>query len=161
MAGIVPCFSSKTLVRTLESPVPIAMEDLKTGDHVQCMDTNEDMRLPTTAKYCEVMAWLHARQDASVNTQRIHFRRPGGAPGSLTVSPTHFVTRLTSGNVQEGSRAASVHECKSYTHSTYSMCGCRATIPGWCCAWTQHKALQNRPMCNVQRIIDVPVIGCT
>ena len=48
------CFSGNTLVRTLEHPAPIPLEELKTGDHVQCMDSSDDMRLPTTPKYCEV-----------------------------------------------------------------------------------------------------------
>ena len=58
------CFSGKTLVRTLEHPAPIPLEELKTGDHVQCMDSSDDMRLPTTHKYCEVMnceLWLTAK----------------------------------------------------------------------------------------------------
>jgi hypothetical protein len=111
-AGKQPCFSGKTLVRILESPQPIPIEDLKTGDHVQCMDTTEDMRLPTTVKYCEVMNWLHARADAVVHFTRIHFNRLGAAPRSLTVSPTHYVLRLTSPGGMEGRTAARVHDCE-------------------------------------------------
>lgn len=98
-------------MRTLEHAEPIPLEELRIGDHVQCMDTSEDMRLPTTPKYCEVMNWLHTSPDADVFHQRITFMRPGAAQGSLTVSPTHFVTRLTSPNVREGTTAAKMHQC--------------------------------------------------
>lgn len=51
------CFSGDTLVRIKESANPVAIRDLKTGQHVQCLDTNEDMRVPTTVQFCEVKNW--------------------------------------------------------------------------------------------------------
>lgn len=45
------------MVHVKESPDPIPIEDLKTGQHIRCFDTTEDARVPTTPKYCQVLGW--------------------------------------------------------------------------------------------------------
>ena len=51
------CFSGDSKVIIQEQQEPIAMRDLQTGQHVQCVD-HQDMLLPTTLKWCEVMNWV-------------------------------------------------------------------------------------------------------
>jgi hypothetical protein len=56
-AGNPECFAANTMIHIKESPTPIPIQELQTGQHVLCMDTTEDMRLPTKAKYCKMLAW--------------------------------------------------------------------------------------------------------
>lgn len=57
------CFSADATVRIQESPTPVTMRELKTGQHVECLDSGADMLAPTTTRYCEVMAWVGERKE--------------------------------------------------------------------------------------------------
>lgn len=52
------CFSAEATVRIQESATPVTMRELKTAQHVECLDSGADMLAPTTTRYCEVMAWV-------------------------------------------------------------------------------------------------------
>jgi hypothetical protein len=56
--GGAACFSAESTVNILELPVPVTMRDLKTGQHVECMESGEDFMAPRTTQYCEVTAWV-------------------------------------------------------------------------------------------------------
>lgn len=55
-----PCFAGDTLVHIREAPAPIPIRDLRTGQHVMCLDTTEDLRAPKKIAYCRVMNWVSA-----------------------------------------------------------------------------------------------------
>jgi hypothetical protein len=53
-----PCFSGDTRVVVQESATPMAMRDVKTGQHILCVDSGVDMTTPGGLKFCEVMNWV-------------------------------------------------------------------------------------------------------
>lgn len=103
------CFSGDTKVVVQGLKAPVAIRDLQTGHFVQCLDSGADLTQPSTVRWCEVANWLHAEAKQLLQT-RIRFNRMGGSPGSITVSPTHMVLRLTSdaAAAPAGATAASV-----------------------------------------------------
>lgn len=54
------CFAGDTLVHIREASEPIPIRDLRTGQHVMCLDTTEDLRAPRKAAYCQVRNWVGA-----------------------------------------------------------------------------------------------------
>lgn len=56
-----PCFSGDTLVRVEGQEQLVKIRDVRTGQRIQCMRTTDDMRVPLSVAYCEVMNWcVHA-----------------------------------------------------------------------------------------------------
>lgn len=53
-----PCFSGDTLVHIQGQSNPIPIRDLRTGQHVMCFNTTEDLRVPKNVSYCKVMNWV-------------------------------------------------------------------------------------------------------
>lgn len=81
-----------------------------------CADTEDEMRVPQTIKWCEVQNWIHA-QKILFNQTRISFTYPAGAKragtaGALTLSPTHLFMKLTGAGVAVGNTSASVQDCE-------------------------------------------------
>lgn len=111
------CFSGDTKVVVQGLKAPVAIRDLQTGHFVQCLDSGADLTQPSTVRWCEVANWLHAEAKQLLQT-RIRFNRMGGSPGSITVSPTHMVLRLTSdaAAAPAGATAASVAACEYQSH---------------------------------------------
>lgn len=105
------CFSGDTKVVVQGSNTPVAMRDLKTGQRVQCLDSGADLTQPSAVKWCDVMAWLHA-EPKQLQQTRITFTRAGGSTGSITVSPSHMVLKLTGDSVAVGATATTVAACK-------------------------------------------------
>lgn len=68
-------------------------------------DSGDDLRVPTNISWCKVMNWGQAEDTVSSHV-RITFNKPSGGPGSLTVSPTHLIYKLTAAAV--GAEVASV-----------------------------------------------------
>jgi hypothetical protein len=56
------CFAGDTVLQvrndTSGRAVPVKIRNVKTGQHILCTDTNEDLRLPTKASWCEVINWV-------------------------------------------------------------------------------------------------------
>jgi hypothetical protein len=60
-AGRDVCFAGDTVVQVRDDTgraVPTKIKHVKTGQHILCTDTNEDLRLPTKASWCELMNWV-------------------------------------------------------------------------------------------------------
>lgn len=104
------CLRASAPVRILESATPVALSEVKVGQHIECLDTLDNgMRLPTTPKFCEVMSWVHAEPRTGAH-YRISFNKADGSPGSLTTS--HLLYKLTSPAVAAGATAASLDKCE-------------------------------------------------
>lgn len=111
-AGNHPCFSGDTQVIVKDaggSPTSIAMREIRTGQFLQCLDSGDDMRVPTSPTWCPVVNWGQAEEKATRQI-RISFEKPSGALGSLTVTRTHLIYKLTGADV--GAEATSVDTCK-------------------------------------------------
>lgn len=71
------CKAGDTRVRIQESPAPVALRDVKTGQHIQCVDASDDMRVPTKLAWCEVHNWVSATAgwgcEAEVVTSSPHY----------------------------------------------------------------------------------------
>jgi hypothetical protein len=56
------CFAGDTVIQVRDDAngraVPTKIRNVKTGQHILCMDTSEDLRLPTKATWCEVINWV-------------------------------------------------------------------------------------------------------
>jgi hypothetical protein len=52
------CFTGNTQVVIQESDTPVTMRGLKTGQHVQCVDSGDDFTTPTRVRWCEVVNWV-------------------------------------------------------------------------------------------------------
>lgn len=46
------------MVQTLESTTPTPLQEVKTGDHIQCADTAGDSLQPGKIEWCEVFNWV-------------------------------------------------------------------------------------------------------
>lgn len=53
--------SGATLINTLESSTPVALRDLKTGQHVPCLGSLQDLTLSATPRWCEVTNYVSPR----------------------------------------------------------------------------------------------------
>jgi hypothetical protein len=53
-----PCFSGDTRVVVQEFATPVAMRDVRTGQHILCVDSGVDMTTPGALKFCEVVNWV-------------------------------------------------------------------------------------------------------
>lgn len=89
----------------------MAIRNLQTGQYVLCLDTNDDLRLPKTPSWCLVPNWGHAEERMTPQI-RITYPRPGGSRGvgSLTVSYSHRVLKLTAASA--GDTGTSMTDCK-------------------------------------------------
>lgn len=54
------CLGGTAQVRTLEPPGIAALEDVKVGQHIECVDTDDEFRLPSVSTWCEVKNWVSA-----------------------------------------------------------------------------------------------------
>lgn len=45
-------------MRIQEATEPVAIRDLRTGQHVQCLNSTGDLRVPVSATFCEVINWV-------------------------------------------------------------------------------------------------------
>jgi hypothetical protein len=56
------CFARDTIVQVRDAAsgraVPVKIRNVKTGEQILCMDTSDDLRLPTKATWCEVINWV-------------------------------------------------------------------------------------------------------
>lgn len=114
VAGSIPCFAGDTKVIVQDggargSPTTVAMRDVRTGQFLQCLDSDDDMRVPTNLTWCEVVNWGQAEDTLSAHV-RIFFDKPSGEQGSLTVSPTHLIYKVTAAAV--GDEATSIDACE-------------------------------------------------
>jgi hypothetical protein len=57
------------------------------------------------------MLQLHAAQ-GTIRQVRFSFQRASGEPGSVTITPTHLVMRLTAAGTLVGSQSTRVDACK-------------------------------------------------
>lgn len=46
------------MVHIRESPTPVALKDVATGQHVLCTDTSDGLRAPTMVAWCKVHNWV-------------------------------------------------------------------------------------------------------
>ena len=90
-------------------PSSMALRDVRTGQFLQCLDSGDDLRVPTTPTWCEVINWGQAEVGLNPHV-RIRFDKPSGGQGSLTVTPTHLIYKLTAATL--GAQAASIDACK-------------------------------------------------
>lgn len=61
LAGKQSCFAGDTVVQVRDDTgraMPTKIKHVKTGQHILCTDTNDDLRLPTEASWCELMNWV-------------------------------------------------------------------------------------------------------
>lgn len=87
-----PCLGGSAKVRILEAPgVLTALRDVKVGQHVQCLDSDEEMRLPTDLKFCEVKYWIHVDNDPEP-MRHVSYRRPDGS--SHLMASANFIAKL-------------------------------------------------------------------
>jgi hypothetical protein len=49
-----------------ESEVPVAMRDLQVGQHMQCVDSGDDLTEPSAVRWCEVINFVSARLELEV-----------------------------------------------------------------------------------------------
>lgn len=48
-----------------ESDTPVAMRDLQVGQHVQCVDSGDDLTTPATVRWCEVVNFVSTNNAAA------------------------------------------------------------------------------------------------
>lgn len=66
---------------------------MQIGQHIQCLESGNDMVVPGKVKWCKVMNFVHA--DGRMATQRkLTYTRPDNTAGSITLAETHLVHRL-------------------------------------------------------------------
>jgi len=58
-AGLAPsCFSGNSKVVIKEADEPVAIRDLRIGDHVLCVDGGDDLMTPGSGHWCPVMNFV-------------------------------------------------------------------------------------------------------
>jgi len=116
------------MVRVRDSDAPagsrvVAMRDVQTGQFIQCLGSNDDLRVATSLAWCEVINWYHA-EEAPVPMVRVSFTRPDRAKGSLTLSTAHQVLKLTDASVSAGTTAPNVLACECVSRVGRLAAGC-------------------------------------
>lgn len=106
------CFSADTLFVVKDEAAPIPLKQLRTGQHIQCVDSGADLTTPGAVRWCEVPNFSHVNNSKSILQQRIRFRGADGTIGNLTVTQNHLILRLKAGAAPVGSRASTVAACE-------------------------------------------------
>lgn len=107
------CFSADTLYVVKEEAAPIPVRQLRTGQHIQCVDSGADLTTPGAVKWSEVPNFAHVDNSRSILQQCITFNRADGSTGSLTVTLSHLILRLReNGAAAVGAKASTVAACE-------------------------------------------------
>lgn len=110
------CFSGNSKVVIKEADEPVAIRDLRIGDHVLCVDGGDDLMTPGSGHWCPVMNFARAEEAVFQDMVRINFTAANGTKGSTTISFGHQLhvmsntaSSLPQGNVSQLGPYIAIH----------------------------------------------------